>query len=97
MSKPAFYADVNGDEILAAAFPTHPLLAVVERFLPETGVTPTAFGRDAMGDPRFVFDLRAGREPHSATVHRARVQMATYHTYLAFDENMPGRRRRRAG
>jgi hypothetical protein len=85
------------DEILAPGFRPHPLLADVEEFLARTGVSPTAFGRDAMGDPRFVFDLRGGREPHSATEHRARVQMATYHTYLAFDENPPGRRRRRAG
>src|SRR5215813_5236857 len=74
----------------------HPLLAEVEAFLMQTEVTPTAFGRDAMGDSRFVFDLRAGREPHSRIVHRARVQMATYHTYLAFDETMPGRRARRS-
>src|SRR5262245_6891874 len=79
-----------------AVVPRHPLLAEVEAFLTQTEVTPTAFGRDAMGDSRFVFDLRAGREPHSRIVHRARVQMATYHTYLAFDETMPGRRARRS-
>ena len=28
------------------------------------------FGREAMGDPRFVFDLRNGREPRQRTVDR---------------------------
>src|SRR5215813_8638133 len=97
MSKFTASADARGDEILEVALPPHPLLGAVETFLAETGVTPTAFGRDAMRDPRFVFDLRNGREPHSATVHRARVQMATYHTYLAFDETMPARARRPSG
>lgn len=28
------------------------------------------FGREAMKDPRFVFDLRNGREPRARTVER---------------------------
>ncbi len=31
---------------------------------------PTRFGREAIGDPKFVFQLREGREPRSATVRR---------------------------
>lgn len=31
---------------------------------------PTRFGREALGDSRFVFDLREGREPRSSTVRR---------------------------
>ena len=39
------------------------LLRDVEKYL-KTSNTPAArFGREAMGDPRFVFDLRRGREP----------------------------------
>ena len=38
------------------------LLPVVEKFLSDTGMTPTVFGRLAMRDPVFVRDLRAGRE-----------------------------------
>ena len=30
------------------------------------------FGREALRDPRFVFDLRNGREPRSRTVQRVR-------------------------
>lgn len=40
-----------------------PLIMIVERFLRETGMSATQFGREAIGDPRFVADLRRGREP----------------------------------
>jgi len=42
----------------------------VERFLRRTGMPPTKFGRLAVNDPRFVLDLRNGREPRSATAAR---------------------------
>jgi hypothetical protein len=46
------------------------LLREVEKFL-KTSNTPAArFGREAMGDPRFVFDLRRGREPRPRTIER---------------------------
>ena len=46
------------------------LLREVEKFLRFSDVPPTRFGREAMGDPRFVFDLRRGREPRPETVAR---------------------------
>lgn len=46
------------------------LLVRIERCLRATGITPTGFGRASLGDPRFVFDLREGREPRSATAKR---------------------------
>ena len=46
------------------------LLRKVEKFLRITDVPPTRFGRDVMGDPRFVFDLRNGREPRPDTIRR---------------------------
>ena len=52
-------------------FPVY-LLREVENFLRNSDVPPTRFGREAMGDPRFVFDLRNGREPRPATVARIR-------------------------
>lgn len=74
---------------------TLPLLSDIEAFLLEHQMTPSAFGRCAMGDKRFVFDLRAGREARSSTEHRARTQMATYRTYRVFDEpQVRGRRGR---
>lgn len=46
------------------------LLNRIERHLKATRTPPTRFGRDAMGDPRFVLELRDGRTPRSATVRR---------------------------
>lgn len=46
------------------------LLRTIEVFLRSSGVPATRFGRDAINDPRFVFDLRKGREPGPKTVAR---------------------------
>jgi len=51
------------------------LLREVEKFLRRTSVTAARFGRESMGDPRFVFDLRNGREPRPTTVHRVRAYL----------------------
>jgi len=48
------------------------LLREIEIFLRITDVPPARFGREALGDPRFVFDLRNGREPRPRTVARIR-------------------------
>lgn len=44
--------------------------ATVERFLADSGLTPTRFGKEYAGDPRFVFQLREGREPRTETRKR---------------------------
>ena len=44
------------------------LLMRIEAYLRRSGVPPTRFGREAMGDPRLVFDLRRGREPRPRTI-----------------------------
>jgi 2,4-dienoyl-CoA reductase-like NADH-dependent reductase (Old Yellow Enzyme family) len=46
------------------------LLERIERHLKRTRMPPTRFGREAINDPKFVFDLRDGREPRTATVQR---------------------------
>lgn len=46
------------------------LLREVEKFIRSQDIAPTRFGREAVGDPRFVFDLRRGREPRPSTVDR---------------------------
>ena len=53
------------------------LLREVENFLRDTKIPPARFGREAMGDPRFVFDLRKGREPGHRTVERIRKFLET--------------------
>lgn len=42
----------------------------IEGFLRRTGMPPTKFGRLAVNDPRFVLDVRMGREPRSHTTRR---------------------------
>ena len=51
------------------------LLREVERFLRQSEIAPTRFGREAVGDPRFVFDLRNGRDPRPQTVARVRAYL----------------------
>lgn len=46
------------------------LLRRIERYLRRSGVPPTRFGRAATRDPRFVFDLRNGRQPGAAVIAR---------------------------
>lgn len=46
------------------------LLREVEKFLRSNDTPPTRFGREALGDPRFVFDLRNGRDPRPRTIAR---------------------------
>ena len=46
------------------------LLREVEKFLKISNIPAARFGREVMGDPRFVFDLRKGREPRPRTIRR---------------------------
>ena len=46
------------------------LLREVEKFLKHSNTPAARFGREVMGDPRFVFDLRRGREPRPGTIIR---------------------------
>ena len=46
------------------------LLMRIEAYLRRSGVPPTRFGREAVGDPRLVHDLRRGREPRQRMVRR---------------------------
>lgn len=50
----------------------HPndLLAAVQTHMGKASLTKSAFGILAVGDPRFVFDLEAGRECRTKTVQR---------------------------
>lgn len=46
------------------------LLPRIERYLRRTQMKPAVFGRAVVRDPRFVFDLRMGREPRIKTLRR---------------------------
>ncbi len=51
------------------------LLREIEKFLRRNDTAPTRFGRDVVGDPRFVFDLRNGRDPRPSTEARVRAYL----------------------
>ena len=51
------------------------LLREVENFLRRNDKSPASFGREVMGDPRFVFDLRNGRDPRPGTIARVRAYL----------------------
>jgi hypothetical protein len=46
------------------------LLSEIETYLSRTGLAASKFGRLAVGDPRFVDDLRSGRRPRRRTLER---------------------------
>lgn len=52
--------------------------AEVAAFLETSGMKPTAFGREALGDPSFVPTLEKGRAPNLRTIDRARAFMGQY-------------------
>lgn len=54
------------------------LIRQIERFLRQTGMPWTRFGRLATHDPRFVQDLRNGRTPRPATQRRVEQFMNTW-------------------
>lgn len=51
------------------------LLEQVESYLARTKVRPSTFGRMAVGDPRFVQDLRSGRRLRRKTKERVRLYL----------------------
>lgn len=59
------------------------LIRRIERFLRDTGMPWTRFGRLSVGDPRFVEDLRNGRTPRPATEERVDIFMNRYRETLA--------------
>ncbi len=54
------------------------LISRIERFLRQTGMPWTKFGRLAAHDPRFVEDLRNGRVPRESTEQKIEHFMNTY-------------------
>jgi hypothetical protein len=55
---------------------TTTLLTVDERCLRTRNISPSRFGRQAAHDPRFVFDLRRGRESRAVTQARVLAYIA---------------------
>jgi 2,4-dienoyl-CoA reductase-like NADH-dependent reductase (Old Yellow Enzyme family) len=60
------------------ASPIMSTLHSIETFLRRTGMPPARFGREAVRDPRLVFDLRKGREPTDRLSRRVEHFMNIY-------------------
>ncbi|MEG3169937.1 hypothetical protein U1737_17235 [Sphingomonas sp. LB3N6] len=52
------------------------VLVKIDRYLRQTGMPMTKFGRLAVGDPRLVHDLRRGRQPREPMVARIELFIA---------------------
>lgn len=46
------------------------ILDRIDRYLRSSKSSPSRLGRDAVGDPNFVMNLRDGRQPRKATLER---------------------------
>lgn len=56
---------------------THPdLLADIIEHCADNSLSKAEFGKSVMGDPRFVYDLEAGRECRRATIEKVRAALA---------------------
>ena len=42
----------------------------IQLFMEREGMAPTRFGREAVGDPRLITDMKNGRELRDATIAR---------------------------
>jgi hypothetical protein len=53
-----------------AVAPKTQILQRIDRLHRDTGITLSRIGREAVGDPALVTDLRAGRTPRASTIAR---------------------------
>ena len=51
-------------------------LTEIERHLVQKNMDASTFGKLALGDPNFIFDLRKGRSPSTRTIDKVRAFMA---------------------
>jgi len=50
--------------------PAQKFLSEIDTFLGKSGMSASAFGKAALNDPNFVWDLRSGRMPNLGLVER---------------------------
>lgn len=60
------------------------LLPRIEEHIAANRITATQFGRMALRDPRFVFDLRCGRRLRPATVAKVETYLGSNQLSLRF-------------
>ena len=80
-------------DTIASAF-----LTEIEGFLTKSALDPSSLGKQALGDPSFVSDLRKGRSPSTRTIEKVRAWIRTQETQMAepsksrSDSLIPGHR-----
>jgi sulfate adenylyltransferase subunit 2 len=80
-------------DTIASAF-----LTEIEGFLTKSALDPSSLGKQALGDPSFVSDLRKGRSPSTRTIEKIRAWIRTQETQMAepsqsrSDSLIPGHR-----
>lgn len=57
--------------------PHDDLLAEIEAFCEARGMSRPVFGKNAVGDPRFVYDIDNGRECRRQTIRKVRHFLVT--------------------
>ena len=57
--------------------PHSDLLAEIEAFCASRGMSKAAFGKDAIGDPRFAYDIGNGRECRRQNIRKVRQYLVT--------------------
>lgn len=67
-------------------------VARVEDFLKRTGIKPSEFGRQAVGDKAFITNLRRGRSPTLATVDKVLAFMGEIEVSAARPRSYPQNR-----
>jgi sulfate adenylyltransferase subunit 2 len=65
-------------DTIASAF-----LTEIEGFLTKTALDPSSLGKQALGDPSFVSDLRKGRSPSTRTIEKIRSWIRTQETPMS--------------
>ena len=65
-------------------------LKYIENFLKKTGMSPTVFGLKAVGDGKFVFRLRGGRECREKTQEKVFKFIAEFEAELAKAQSEKG-------
>lgn len=64
-----------------------PLLLRIDRYLRGRRMTPTRFGREAVGDPNLVLELRDGRQLRARTAKRIEAALDRMEAELLAEEH----------
>ncbi len=64
-------------------------LTEIENFLSKSGIEATSLGKQALGDPSLVFDLRKGRSPSTRTMDKLRAWMLAQSATPSTDAGNP--------